>query len=197
MAQANDPQIVLIDIDLNDEQGNGLDAARLINDFSKNAYIIFITGYAQYAVDAFEVHPYGYILKPVNIERFKKMILEIIQRLKRTTECENEVVNIKTPDEILHINKADILFVEKINRKSVIHTKARILETRKNLDEIGTLLGAEFMRVHRSFLINLKEIKSSRELSNRTFEVEFWDYPGKALMSRYHYQNYKNSLKML
>ena len=135
-----------------------------------------------------EVHPYGYILKPINIERLKKMILEVIQQLGRTTECENEVVNFKTSGEIVHINKADILFVEKMNRKAMIHTKKGRVDVGKSLDEMETLLGAEFMRVHRSFLVNLKEVKSSRKLLNRTYEIVFWNYSCKALMSRYHYK---------
>ena len=47
LARAENPQIVLMDIEL----GDGLDAARLIHAFSKKAYIIFVTGYTQYAID--------------------------------------------------------------------------------------------------------------------------------------------------
>lgn len=191
MAKIHNPQMVLLDIELPNQQISGLDVARAIRQFSEEAYIIFITGYADYALTSIEVHPFAYVLKPFNQEQLENVIKSVMEHLNRAKESTESILLIRTSEGLMHINKDDIIFMELQNGKTIIHTYNGKCETRKSLGDFNNKLGPNFIRVHRSFIVNLTKIKMIREILDRSYEIEFWDYPQKALMSRYYYPQYK------
>ncbi len=195
-ARDNQPQILLLDIELGEGSANGLDVAKEIITFNKDACIVFITGYPQYAIESFEVHPYSYVLKPINISRFKALIAEIIDKIEDRSKLDSDILAIKTRDESLHINKDDIYFIEAHRHKTFIHTQSGLVEARRSLDELETILGKNFLRLHRSYIVNLKKIMKIREIADRSYEIEFWNFPETAYMSRNYYQQYKNSFEL-
>lgn len=190
-AKENHPHVALLDIEISGQKLNGLNVAQRIRQSNQDAYIVFVTGYSQYAVESFDVHPYGYVLKPIKISKLQDLMAEIIQRLKLQGKSISDVLTARSKDEIVHINHKDIIFIEVENHRSIIHTQKANLEIRKSLDEVEALLGSDFLRVHRSFIVNLTRIKKIREIYDRSYEIEFWDYSKIALMSRYHYPKYK------
>jgi len=194
-ARANCPQIALLDIELSNQKANGLDVAREISKLKDDIYIVFVTGYSKYAVESFEVHPYGYVLKPIKIAHLKDLLGEIIARIEQVKLIESDILTIKVKNEILHLNYNDIIFVEVDSHKSLIHSLGTVWEVRKSLDEIESILGEEFLRVHRSFIVNLTKVKKVRETYDRSYEIEFWNYPEIALMSRYYFPKYKERFK--
>ena len=56
---------------------NGLELAKLIREYSNNTKIIFVTGYPQYALEAYSIHVRGYLLKPVTAERVREELDEL------------------------------------------------------------------------------------------------------------------------
>lgn len=114
-----------------------------------------------------------------------------MDHLYRAKESTESILLIRTNEGLMQINKGDIVFIELQNGKSIIHTRNGIWETRKTLSDFDNRLGPDFMRVHRSLLINLTKIKMIREVFDRSYEVEFWDYPQRAIMSRYYYPQYR------
>ena len=70
--KSNGADIALLDIDM--PEMNGLELAVRIKDISPDTAIIFLTGYAQYALEAFSVHASGYLLKPIDKEELKTEI---------------------------------------------------------------------------------------------------------------------------
>lgn len=81
VAKENNIDIALLDIDM--PNLNGIDAAKSINKMSPNAGFIFITAHMEYAVDSFSVHPYNYLLKPVDVEALKETLEELIKKVKK------------------------------------------------------------------------------------------------------------------
>lgn len=191
-AKENQPDIALLDIELDGQKHNGLDVARRISQLNNEMYIVFVTGYSKYAVESFDVHPYGYVLKPIRITPFRDLIEEIVSRLEQTRQRATGMLTVRVKNEIIHINHSDIIFIEAENHKSIIHTRDATMEARKTLDEIEAMLGMDFLRVHRSFIVNLTKIKKIKEARDRSYEIEFWDDPKTALMSRYYYPKYKD-----
>ncbi len=193
--QKNQPQIVLLDIELRNQKVNGLEVAHQIRQLDSDAYIIFITGFSRYAVDAYDVHPYGYILKPIKIAKLVDLVAEIVHKIKYPSQLKPGILTIKLKNEMVHLNYDDIFFIEVLNHKSIIHTKETFWELRRSLDELELILGSEFLRVHRSFIVNLTKVKRIKEAYDRSYEIEFWGCPKKALMSRYYYPKYKEHFK--
>ncbi len=64
------PDVVFMDIEM--PEMTGLELAVRIKNISPETRIVFVTGYSEYAVDAFKVHASGYILKPVTLERIQE-----------------------------------------------------------------------------------------------------------------------------
>jgi DNA-binding LytR/AlgR family response regulator len=188
---ANQPNIVLLDIELKVGSPSGLDVAKAIYKINKEVYIIFITGYSKYAVDSFEVHPYSYIIKPINIAKFKQLIGEIINKVGSNSPIKKNILTFKVKNEVIHIDTNDIVFIEAQGHKTFVYTQKDNCELRISLDEFEKLLSSSFLRSHRSFIVNITKIKKTREVLDRSYEIEFWDYSRRALMSRYYYSQYK------
>jgi len=189
-AEANRPHIALLDIELPGQKINGLDVARRISQLGGDTYIVFVTGYAKYALDSFDVHPYGFVPKPIKISKLRDLLEEIISRLERAEKVGSDVLTIKVNNEVTHLNLSDIVFIEVENHISLIHSLETTCEVRKSLKELEGMLGADFLRVHRSYIVNLTKIKKISETRDRSYEIEFSDYPKTALMSRYYYPKY-------
>ena len=65
LARINNFNLIILDIELNEDDINGLEVAKTIYAFNQEAYMVFVTAYSRYAVDSFAVHPYDYIIKPI------------------------------------------------------------------------------------------------------------------------------------
>ena len=185
------PDLVLLDIELQGDELNGLQAARNIYSIDKQVVLVFVTGYSKYAIDSFEVHPFSYVLKPIKIKKFQELIEEIAARIEQKDIWNNDTLLIKYKNEIHHIKKDQIIFIEIQNNLSIIHTREGLFESHLSLAEFEEILDDRFLRVHKSFIVNLKQIKQTRGIFDRSYEIEFYDYKGKALMSRYKYRDYK------
>jgi two-component system LytT family response regulator len=83
------PQVIFLDINM--PGMNGLQLAKAINEYGKNVNIVFITAYEQYALEAFDVEAFDYIMKPISKQRFEKTMKRIISRNNpAVTDAQNE-----------------------------------------------------------------------------------------------------------
>lgn len=191
LARDQHPDLMLLDVELGSSKLNGLEAARSIYSFNKESYMVFVSGYSKYALDSFDVHPYGYIMKPIHIKRFQALIQEIAVLIEKDKNISLDSIALKSNNEIIHINKDEIVFIEVQHKISLIHTNNQLFELRRSLDEIEKHLDNRFLRVHRSYIVNLNKIKRIVEMHDRTYQIEFFDYPEPAYMSRQSYPIYK------
>lgn len=177
--------LALIDIELDNQEINGIQVARKIFEHNQNIFIVFITGYAQYALDSFIVHPYDYILKPINKNRMIKLIREI--NLKK----EPSPLILKYGNKVYQIIPSEIIFVEKHNNIAYLHTIKGIYNTYYTLQELEDLLGHVIFRSHKSYLINLQYLDSIIPTVGRSYQVNFQGYKRTAMMSRQKYKEYR------
>ena len=141
--------------------------------------MIFVTAYDNYAIRAFEVAAVDYLLKPIEIQRLKDAVSrfqktftfekhqiqqqENLALLKSTLET-NKVKKISVIDKgeqhILLVD--DISAIEAQESYSIIYTDSKKYMVSKNLKHFETIFKdlPEFFRVHKSWIINLKELKS-------------------------------------
>lgn len=159
-------QIDLMFIDINMPDLNGLE---LVKSLHKKPLFIFTTAYDQYAIEGFKVDALDYLLKPYSFADFSKAVnkaltqFELLQHSKSTTkiiETNNDYLFIKSEYKLVRINLNDILYIEGMKEYVRIHLigqkpvmpllSMKILEAK--------LPENMFMRVHRSFIVNLKKI---------------------------------------
>ena len=87
------PDVVFLDIDM--PQINGLELALKIQSNLPAVIIVFVTAYAQYALEAFRVYPLDYILKPVDETRFASTIEHVRRRLSENEKTSSRLPTIK------------------------------------------------------------------------------------------------------
>lgn len=171
------PQVIFLDIHLND--GTGFDILeKLSQQHGKiNAHVVFITAHEQYAVKAFRFSALDFLLKPVDFEELQHTIAKIKEATGKTNSFEHidlllenirkKVDNYKrialsTSDGIHLFEVADIIRCEaKVNYTQFFiknHKPVLISRTLKEYEELLTEHG--FERVHQSHLINLAYLKS-------------------------------------
>ncbi len=196
LAKHNDFNLILLDIDLNEHGINGLEVAKRIYAFNQTAYMIFITAYSRYAADAFTLHPYNYIIKPVVVDEFIDLIKEIAYKIAPGNTAIDCYFPVKSEGEISYLPMQDIIFIEVQNNKAIFHTRKGMYYANNSLEEIGQNLTNQFLRVHRSFIANTRQIYKVRQIYDRSYDIEFWNYQYKARMSRNQYKKYQELISL-
>jgi two-component system LytT family response regulator len=180
--------IALFDIELENEYLNGLEVAKIIKKINPYTKMIFLTGYSKYAIDSFSVHPYDYILKPINRNR----LMETINYL--ASECikhNNDNIIIKNKNETIIVPIEDIIFIEKQNNNIIINTKNNEYISNLTLGEIKERLPNNFLRMHNSYIVNKVKINKLVDIGNRSYQIHFKNSNKVAYMSRYKYYELK------
>lgn len=156
-------------LDIQMPEVNGMDFAHTISDYTR---VVFTTAFSEYAVEGYRVNALDYLLKPFSFEEFvvaaKKALnwFEIVnQKSIPYTDKEREKVGIfvKSDYKYLHILYEDILYIEGLKDYVKIHTEDSLkpilsLMSLKQLEE--DLPFGNFIRVHRSYIINVDKISS-------------------------------------
>ncbi|MBZ9607261.1 LytTR family DNA-binding domain-containing protein [Clostridium estertheticum] len=140
---------------------NGLEIGKKIRELNKNAIIIFITGFKDYALHAFGIKAFDYIIKPITEERFKNLFQEISEKLKITYRYaeEEKDLTIKTKEGIYNIKYDSIYYFEKHLRKIVAVCKGKNLEFNESFKNLKDHLDMTcFTQCHQGFIVNNKKI---------------------------------------
>ena len=186
------PDVLMLDIEM--PGVNGVEVAREIKKQYPNIYIIFTTAHPDYAVEAFEVNSTDYLVKPYQLDRLSKSIERIKKDIEsKTVNFKNIIKNLDDSDtiyvkqgmDLVFIDTDSIIFIEKINRKTSVHTTSGTHETSLNLDELGEKLDKKnFFRSFKSCIINLKMVERITISGENSYDVYFKNTDKKAFMSR-------------
>lgn len=147
-------EIFILDIKLKND--NGITVAKTIKSKKRNAVIIFISGYTEYIEDSFEADPVYFLVKPLKKDAFYKAMNKAIEKIH---SVEKKFLIIKNK-EVIRIFYDEILYAESIARKIHIHCHEENVEYYEKMDELTKKMGSHFVRCHKSYLVNMKYIKS-------------------------------------
>lgn len=157
--------IYFLDIDLNSSM-NGMKLAQQIRLFDPRGFIIFITAHSElsYMTFQYRVEAMDFVLKdnPAEAElKIKECLLNAMERYTLQTNRTHKVYTIETNGRKISIDYEDILFFETSGNihKVILHAKDRQIEFPSTIKELTNELGCDFVRCHRSFLVNQKNIK--------------------------------------
>ncbi|WP_289664980.1 LytR/AlgR family response regulator transcription factor [Flavobacterium panacagri] len=167
----NQNNVDLIFLDIEMPHFSGID---FINTIEKKPLVIFTTAYSDYAVEGFNLGAVDYLVKPIPFHRFLKAVVRAQQVLLPVTatqtisentnapEIEQDFMFVRAEYENVKLNFADILFIEGLKDYVKIYTTDnKFTLTLISLIKLENLLSSKgFSRIHRSYIINIKHVKS-------------------------------------
>ena len=158
-----------IDIVFTDIQMPGLNGVEFTRSMVNGPVVIFTTAFAKYAIEGFKLDIADYLLKPFTYEEFLTSVHKAERMIRSTTKPGNDILSnneflfLKSDYKIKRINFQNILYVEGLKEYVKVYTmlsdkpvlslsSLKILEIKLSADR--------FMRVHRSFIVNLEKIET-------------------------------------
>lgn len=171
--------------DINLPEISGLD---FVKSLENPPMVVFTTAYSEYAVEGFQLNAVDYLLKPFGCDDMKRAAekLKKCQEAQRSLQDvsqidEDDAIFLKTEYKIVRINISNIRYVEAMSEYLRIYLKDYsrpiiVLLSMKKMEE--RLPNHSFMRVHRSYIINLKsirEVSKNRIVLDEDIEVPIGD----------------------
>ena len=145
--------IVFLDIEM--PGMNGIYAGRELKKHNKNVIIFIITSYSEYLDEAMRFHVFRYLSKPLERQRFFRNMQDAMDLYHRLTF----LLPIETKDSVYTVSSSDIIYIEAIERKVLVHTLDTAYESIHNMAYwVDTLPQNCFFQTHRSFIVNLEHV---------------------------------------
>ncbi|MFN4083893.1 MAG: LytR/AlgR family response regulator transcription factor [Bacteroidia bacterium] len=169
------PDLIFLDVEMPGH--SGLELLDFFNDDDISFEIIFVTAYQEYAINAFKLAAVDYLLKPVKVADLEKAIelferkylkqekennLKVLHTLKRNLQIEKpETIVLPTSDGLIIENLKDIVYIKAEGSyvNIIFSNKTKIMLAKKLMDYEYLEHGFGFLRIHRSFIINIKHVK--------------------------------------
>nr|WP_305136054.1 LytTR family DNA-binding domain-containing protein [uncultured Schaedlerella sp.] len=152
--------ILLLDIEM--EPMDGLELAGKLRMRGDDSRLVFITAHQQYAVDAYEVHPFHYLVKPVDSEKLETVLLQLCDSLHRER---GRAVIVRQGTAVRRVPLEQILYLEVLDRKIYLHTVEETVPFYGKLEDLEPaltrpeLVPDSFFRCHRSYIVNLRHVQ--------------------------------------
>jgi two-component system LytT family response regulator len=171
LIKKNKPGVIFLDINLSGE--NGFDLLDRIDITSK---VIFVTAYDEYAVRAFEVNALDYILKPLKRERIAKAVTRLLHSQKNGPSGRftiDDTIFLSTGMRACFIKVKDVRYLQADSSYSKIFIDDQVYKssarTLKSWEKI--LPEKDFIRIHRSFIINMNYADEIHKHKNGMYKV--------------------------
>ena len=157
LAKAVHYDVVFLDIEMPGLKG--IDAARLVREQPRAPAVVFVTAHAEYAVDAFSVEAFDYLLKPVDPERLARVVERLLERGRAPAGAPVEKIPVVAGGRTELIDFDAVHYVQADGDYSRVHTYDRSYLCTTSLGELEeTLPSNRFARIHRSYLVNLAKV---------------------------------------
>ena len=157
----SDDRVDAIFCDINMPDLNGMD---FVKSLTAPPLVVFTTAYSEYAIEGFKVNAVDYLLKPFGMQEFMRAANRLQERLSIPASAPAETDDtlfLKTDYRIVKVNIPDIRYVEAMSEylKVWIEGEAKPIITLLSMKKMEERLPDNFMRVHRSYIINLDKIQ--------------------------------------
>ena len=157
----SDDRVDAIFCDINMPDLNGMD---FVKSLTAPPLVVFTTAYSEYAIEGFKVNAVDYLLKPFGMQEFMRAANRLQERLSIPASAPAETDDtlfLKTDYRIVKVNIPDIRYVEAMSEylKVWIEGEAKPIITLLSMKKIEERLPDNFMRIHRSYIINLDKIQ--------------------------------------
>jgi two-component system LytT family response regulator len=187
------PDIVFLDVQMPEVDGFDVIEAVGIDEMPP---VVFVTAFDAYALKAFEVHAFDYLLKPFGQARLAAVLARARTQLSRRPAApphghqndaaarrmtgllessaiaqSRERLVFRSAGRILFVRREDIEWVEASGNNALVHATAGALQIRESMRAIEHRLGPGFARVHRSALVNLQRVQEMQVAGGGEYDV--------------------------
>lgn len=153
----------LIFLDIQMPRLSGLDFIRTLKHPPK---VIFTTAFRDYAIEGFELEVVDYLLKPIPFDRFLKAVAKVLHQptapLVATTKHDaqpDDYVYFKVDKKMVKTRMAEVLYIESVKDYVKVRTADKEIVTQQKISYLEeSLPRPQFLRIHRSFIINVEKI---------------------------------------
>lgn len=150
--------------DINMPDLNGMD---FVKSLVVPPLIVFTTAYSEYAVEGFRVNAVDYLLKPFGLQEFQRAAQRLRERMEGTRVVEEspthqtDTLFLKTDYRIVNVNISDIRYIEAMSEylKVWLDSQPKPIVTFLSMKKMEERLPDSFMRIHRSYIVNLTKIQ--------------------------------------
>jgi len=160
--------------DINMPDLNGMD---FVKSLTVSPLIVFTTAYAEYAVEGFKVNAVDYLLKPFGMQDFMRAANRLKERLNGLNDPkefkelndlkdpkgpkDTDTIFLKTDYHIIKVSISDIRYIEAMSEYLKVHLRnePKPIITLLSMKKMEERLPTNFMRIHRSYIINLEDIR--------------------------------------
>ena len=153
-----------------------LTGMQFLKSLSNPPLVIFTTAHSEYAVEAFEVNAFDYLVKPITFQRF----VNTINKVRSFFTQQSSVVltgktwiNVKEGKRVYRIKTSDILYLQAYGDYVRIFSREQTLMTKERLSNLKEQLPGFFLQVHRSYIINRQFVKfiEGNQVQVETFKI--------------------------
>lgn len=139
----------------------------LVRSLQQNTMVIFTTAFSEYAVTSYELNAIDYLLKPINQKRFNQAITkaqDFFDYINKKEQTIDSNIFVRSDFSLVKIPLADILYIEGLADYLKIHIKDRkpVMARMPMKEMMERLPSADFIRVHRSFILPFSKIEAVR-----------------------------------
>lgn len=158
---SNIVNVVVLDIEFKNSDMNGLNIAEEIRKINKDCYIIFITSHFEYLMQAYDYKTFAYLFKnSLSVDTLSNTLSRLFDDISGNSR---KFLKIDNKGTFIDLN--DIQFIEKNGMKLIYHTSHENFETYNSFSKIEDTLPKNFVRCHKSFIVNIDNI-ANISLSN-------------------------------
>jgi two-component system, LytTR family, response regulator len=189
------PDLLFLDVQMPEMDGFGV-LQSLATD--RIPFVIFVTAYDQYALRAFEFHALGYLLKPFDADRFRKTLehakLQIAQRrdsslnqgIQSLLDELKKPKRFKSGGRVSFLKTSELDWIEAEGNYVRLHSGKESYLLRETLNQMEERLDSEqFVRIHRSTIVNLNSVKELRADFHGEYQVLLHDRTELLLSRKY------------
>lgn len=191
--QFKQPDAIILNLSL--PELNGIQGVNEIKTMLPYVQIILLTDHVTYPGEVFDLSVTDYLKKPFIKSRFYDALKKGWYALNHIYQTPGagmitEKLEVRMNHALLFIPFHEILFIERMKRKSFIHTLHHTYETYESLNSIMDRLSYHFFQTHRSFIVNLEHIYKI-EPDGQTYLVHFKNFKKRAFISKNNIQKIK------
>lgn len=151
--------VLFMDIQLGESVPTGIELVEALVPHASDVQVIYMSGYLEYAPETYRTRHTWFLSKPIRQEALNAALERAVGNLDHARRGS---LVVRSGSSLMQVVPSRVLYVESDRRKVRIHERGRVIETYSKIDEMERLLPDQFVRCHKSFLVNMDCISELR-----------------------------------